>query len=126
MSKVLLVLGIIACSNVFADVPPSQVKEVDHLVSYIKNSGCIVNRNGTDYPADEGIEHILRKYDYFREDINNTEEFIELSATKSTMSGNYYTVTCEGGVAIKTRDWLLAELARFRQAQKLPAVDKSK
>jgi hypothetical protein len=101
-----------------ADVPAGQVKEVNHLLIYVKNSGCVINRNGTDHPAEKGIEHIEMKYDYFRDDIKNTEEFIEYSATKSTMSGDYYMVTCPGNQAIKTQEWLLAELQRFRSKQK--------
>ena len=54
------------------------------------------------------------KYDYFRDDIKSTEEFIEYSASKSTMSGEYYTVTCPGFETIKTQDWLLAELKKYR------------
>ena len=47
-------------------------------------------------------------------DIKSTEEFIELSATKSTMSGNYYTVKCVGKETITTQYWLLEELKRYR------------
>ena len=101
-----------------ADVPADQVKEVNHLLAYVKNSGCVINRNGTDHPAEKGIEHIEKKYDYFRDDIENTDEFIEYSATKSTMSGDYYMVTCPGGKAIRTQDWLILELRRFRAEQK--------
>ena len=101
-----------------ADVPAGQVKEVNHLLAYVKNSGCVINRNGTDHPAEKGIEHIEMKYDYFRDDIDNTEEFIEYSATKSTMSGDYYMVTCPGKKAIRTQDWLMVELKRFRVEQK--------
>jgi len=101
-----------------ADVPAGQVKEVDHLLAYVKNSGCVINRNGTDHPAEKGIEHIEMKYDYFRDDIKNTEEFIEYSATKSTMSGDYYMVTCPGWETIRTKDWLMAELKHFRAEQK--------
>ena len=97
-----------------ADVPAGQVKEVNHLLAFVKNSGCVINRNGTDHPAVKGISHIEKKYDYFRDDINSTEEFIELSATKSTMSGDYYTVKCPGKKAINTQDWLLEELERYR------------
>ena len=101
-----------------ADVPADQVKEVNHLLAYVKNSGCVINRNGTDHPAEKGIEHIEKKYDYFRDDIENTEEFIEYSATKSTMSGDYYMVTCPGEKAVRTQDWLMLELRRFRAEQK--------
>ena len=101
-----------------ADVPASQVREVNHLLAYVKNSGCVINRNGTDHPAEKGIEHIEMKYDYFRDDIDDTEEFIEYSATKSTMSGDYYTVTCPGENTIRTLDWLLTELKSFRSKVK--------
>ena len=101
-----------------ADVPAGQVKEVNHLLDFVKNSGCVINRNGTDHPAEKGIEHIEMKYDYFRDDIKNTEEFIEYSATKSTMSGDYYMVSCPGKKAIRTQDWLMVELKHFRAEQK--------
>jgi hypothetical protein len=114
-----LFLSCLFINNIaFADVPANQVKEVDHLLAFVKNSGCIINRNGTDYQATEGISHIEMKYDYFRDDINNTEEFIKYSATKSTMSGDYYTVTCPGKKSINTQDWLMNELKRFRTEAK--------
>ena len=118
MSKYLLILSTIVCGHAFADVPADQVDEVNHLIEYVKNSGCIINRNGTDHPADKGVNHIMRKYNYFRDDISSTEEFIEYSATKSTMSGKYYTATCKQEKPIKARDWLLAELERYRSKQK--------
>ena len=87
---------------------------MNHLLAFVRNSGCIINRNGTDHPADKGISHIENKYDYFRDDISSTEEFIEMSATKSTMSGDYYMVTCPGKRTIKTQNWLLEELKKYR------------
>jgi hypothetical protein len=114
MAKLLFILAFFISAFVWADVPPEQEKEVKHLLDFVKNSHCIINRNGTDYPAEKGIDHIQKKYDYFRDDIKNTEDFIEYSATKSTMSGKYYTVTCPDTETIKTRDWLLAELNRYR------------
>ena len=110
-----LLLSLLAVvSAAFADVPPEQLSEVEHLLAFVKNSGCIINRNGTDHPADKGISHIETKYDYFRDDISSTEEFIELSATNSTMSGDYYMVKCPGKETIKTQDWLLTELKKYR------------
>ena len=114
MKKLLLAVLIVVAESAMADVPDSQIKEVDHLLAFVKNSGCTINRNGTDHPAKKGVSHIENKYDYFRDDIKSTEEFIELSATKSTMSGDYYTVKCAGKETIKTQDWLLAELKRYR------------
>ena len=114
MKNLLLVTMSFLSSVSIADVSGKQRQEVDHLLAFVKNSGCIINRNGSEYLAEEGISHIEIKYDYFRDDINSTEEFIELSATKSTMSGDYYMVKCTGKKAIKTQDWLLTELKRYR------------
>ena len=97
-----------------ADVSSNPVDDVSYLLAFVKNSGCVINRNGTDYPAEKGVSHIENKYDYFRDDISGTEDFIEYSVTKSTMSGKFYTVTCPGKKTIKTQDWLLAELKRYR------------
>ncbi len=116
--KYLLVSCVIVFNVALADVPTEQVKEVEHLLAYVKNSGCIINRNGSDHPAEKGVSHIESKYDYFRDDIKSTEDFIEYSATKSTMSGDYYTVTCPGENTIRTQDWLLAELKSFRSKVK--------
>jgi len=112
--KYLILLSLLASGVINADVPAGQVKEVEHLQGYIKNSDCSINRNGTDHPAENSLEHIKKKYDYFRNEIKSTEGFIGYSATKSTMSGDYYLVKCPGKEAIKTQDWLLAELKRFR------------
>ena len=116
--KYLFLLCLFISNIAFADVPANQLKEVNHLLAFVKNSGCIINRNGTDYPAEKGISHIEMKYDYFRDDIKSTEDFIEYSATKSTMSGDYYTVTCPGKKSINTQDWLMNELKRFRTEAK--------
>lgn len=113
-----LTVFIFVTNTVYADVPGEQVVEVNHLLDFVKNSGCTINRNGTDHPAEKGVGHIEKKYDYFRDDISNTEEFIEYSATRSTMSGDYYTVSCPNKKTIRTQDWLMAELKRFRSDMK--------
>ncbi len=118
MPKYLVYLTLLIVYPAIADVPPEQAREVTHLLSFVKNSNCTINRNGSKYNGRKGESHISRKYEYFRDDIKNTEDFIKYSATKSTMSGDFYTVSCPGKQTIQTKDWLLNELARFRSKQK--------
>ena len=98
-------------------MPDYQKIEVQHLLNFVKNSNCELNRNGTFHKGQDAVVHINNKYDYFRDEIKTTEEFIELSATKSTMSGKHYFVNCDGTV-IQTRHWLLSELDEFRTQRK--------
>ena len=113
MQKSMITLALLWCStHVFADVPKTQMAEVQHLIKFVKNSECTINRNGSNHKGPKAAGHILKKYNHFRDDI---EDFIRLSATKSTMSGKYYQVACPGKAQMKTQDWLLAELKRYRK-----------
>ena len=100
-----------------ADVAEGQRAEVRHLIQYVKDSACRMDRNGTWHSGKEAAEHIEKKYDYFKDDIKSTEDFIRLSATKSTWSGKLYRVQCDGEAIETSRQWLLRELKKYRQSQ---------
>jgi len=55
---------------------------------------------------------------YYIDDINSTEKFVELSATESMMSGKYYMIVCKDRKSLKSSEWLLQELRKYRD--KLP------
>lgn len=88
--------------------------EIDHLIAYVQYSDCIFIRNGIEYDAADAAEHILKKYDHFRKEIDSAEKFIELCATRSLISGELYLIRCPGNAVTGSREWLLRELERFR------------
>jgi ATP-dependent DNA helicase Rep len=100
-----------------ADIPAAQLAEVEHLLAYLEASNCEMIRNGNSYDGKEGASHIRRKYDYYRDQISSTEEFIERSASKSIMSGRHYQVQCPGQLAVNSQDWLLEELDDYRNSR---------
>ena len=55
-----------------------------------------------------------RKYQHTRGDIETPDEFIELCATKSLLSGKPYLVVAAEGKEQRTSDWLRAELAAYQ------------
>jgi hypothetical protein len=116
MRKILLPVLLLTCASFYvtADVPQNQRKEVRHLLEFVKTSACFVSRNGSKHNGKSAAKHMGKKYKHFRDDIKTTEDFIRLSATKSTMSGKLYKVTCPGQTTINTHDWLLSELKAFR------------
>ena len=101
-------------SSVSADVPEEQVAELEQLLNYLADSDCRMIRNGKSYSSKDGAKHMRRKYNYFRDEISNTEEFIEFAGTKSTRSGRLYEVLCIGQEREFSRDWLLVELKVYR------------
>lgn len=99
-----------ACAN-----PPD---EINHLLAFVKDTNCTYERNGKKHTSAEAVEHIRKKYDYFSDDIETPEDFIKFAATKSKMSGKYYLVHCPSQPTLKSKDWLLKELANYRNSEK--------
>ena len=88
-------------------------EEIAALLLFVEQSECTFIRNGKHYDALEARQHIEKKYAYFKERITTAEEFIDYSATKSTISGKPYKVVCNG-VDMNSSDWLNAELDKLR------------
>jgi hypothetical protein len=88
--------------------------EIDHLLTYVKTTPCTYIRNGSEHSGTDAAAHIKKKYDYFKDKIRSAEDFIRLSATKSTMTGSKYYIQCPNSPKVESATWLLAELKHFR------------
>ena len=116
--RLLGVLGLLlVCTVVRADVAGPQRAEVAYLLEFVRTTACTIDRNGTPHDGPAAHVHIVKKYDYFRDRIKTTEDFIAYSATRSTTSGKSYTVTCPGEPRMETAEWLRRELERYRRQQ---------
>jgi ATP-dependent DNA helicase Rep len=115
--SVVLVMALSFSATGDADVPATQVAEVEHLIAYLAGSDCRMVRNGKSFSGWDAAKHVQRKYDYFRDDITSTEEFIALSASKSLRSGKPYKVKCPGQDPVPSAKWLRDELAAFRKSR---------
>ena len=88
--------------------------EIAYLLNFVKNTSCQYERNGDKHNGVDAAKHIKKKYDYYEDDIKSTEQFIELSASKSTMSGRSYTIHCPNEPSVSSQQWLLEALNAFR------------
>lgn len=111
-----LILIFLWFSNVsFADISNTQEGEIQHLLNQIKQTSCIIERNGNLHKGKEVYSHVLKKFNYYQDQIQSTEDFIALSASKSTFSGKNYKISCDQKNWKNTKDWLLEELNLFRR-----------
>jgi len=88
--------------------------EIAHLLKFVRDSGCVFIRNGQVYDAREAEKHINRKYNHFLNRIATAEEFIQWTATRTTVSGRAYTIRC-GQREMPSAEWLQNELDAFRR-----------
>jgi len=110
-------MGLLAiASSAQAQTTPQAAQEIKGLLDFVEHSQCQFVRNGTEYPAPQARQHLEKKLNYLegKNMVSSAEDFIDLAATKSSMSGKAYEVRCPEG-SQPASSWLKAELQRQRQ-----------
>jgi len=66
--------------------------------------------------VEKASEHPQRKYDYLlrRKLVTSTESFVDLAATKSSMSGKAYQVRCGKAAPVSSQSWFTSKLRELR------------
>jgi hypothetical protein len=93
---------------------------IDYLLEYVRNSDATFIRNGKEHSPEAAADHIMKKYKHYRKKIKTPEDFIRLSATKSTMSGKAYHIRTKDGVTMTSAEWLLQALEEYRLGKAAP------
>ena len=90
--------------------------EIAQLLDIVASSDCTFFRNDTARSAAEAREHMERKYDYVQKRVRTTEDFIELAASRSSMTGRAYYVECPNRERETAWEWLTGLLKALRGA----------
>ncbi|MHC8382512.1 YfeK family protein [Pseudomonas sp. LB3P14] len=119
ISQLLIAAGIsliAIVANAQAQATPQVTQEIKGLLDFVEHSECLFVRNGSEFPGPRARAHLEKKLNYLedRNMVNSAEDFIDLAATKSSMSGRAYEVRCPEGVQ-PANTWLKRELQRQRQ-----------
>ena len=117
MRSLLRAGAVLACTAALAAPTPAPIRaEIDALLARLEASGCEFNRNGSRYSGADAKDHLLRKLAYIedRGTLKSTEEFIELAAARSSLSGKPYQVRCGKTTAVESQQWLGRQLSDIR------------
>jgi len=87
---------------------------VQYLITYVQESDVVFERNSSRYSGEEAAQHINKKYQHYKDDIDTPEKFIKLCATGSLMTGKPYFIITSGGEQLLSSEWLQTELAVYR------------
>ncbi|MHC4937945.1 MAG: DUF5329 family protein [Planctomycetota bacterium] len=92
----------------------SEAERIEALLDAMRESeGLVFIRNGREYGAGKAADHLRRKWDTTAGRIRTAEQFIELLATKSSMSGKAYMIRLRDGTLIPSAEWLAERLRRI-------------
>jgi hypothetical protein len=94
--------------------PPADIEAtVRYLIDVVATSEYTFLRNSTRYSGAEAAEHMQRKYQHFRDKIHTVDDFIELAASRSLLSGKPYLVIDSAGTSKPTSQWLQQVLSDY-------------
>ncbi len=90
--------------------------EIDVLLARLEASGCRFGRNDEWHTGADAKAHLLRKLDTIekRGTITSTEQFIDVAATRSSVSGAPYAVRCGDAAPMPSSAWLRSQLEALR------------
>lgn len=88
--------------------------EIKYLIGAVATSGCTFTRNGKHHDAEAAAAHLKMKYRRAKRHAKTAEMFIARLASKSSLSGRPYTLTCAGEPKQNTGAWLTAKLEAYR------------
>jgi hypothetical protein len=109
--------ALVAAAVAFA-LDPQTKAEIDELLSFVRTSNVRFIRNGREYSAAEGADHLRDKLAGAGDRVKTTEDFITGVASKSLLSGKPYLVKFSDGRTQPTGDWLRAHLAEARRSKR--------
>ena len=97
---------------------PQTKAEIDELITFVQTSDVLFIRNGSEYSAAQGANHLRQKLAKAGNRVKTTDDFITGIASKSYLSGKPYLVKFADGHTQPTGDWLKAHLAETRKNKK--------
>jgi len=111
---VLLLASLAIGTPAIATPDANDARTIQYLLGYVRQSNLTFRRNFSSHTSEEAASHIQEKYHHFRDEIASPEDFIDMCASKSLMTGRYYLIIDEQGHETRTRDWLMKALNNYR------------
>ena len=107
-----LIAGLVFFSAV-AGADEAADPEIEYLLEFVARSACTFHRNGEDHSSVDAADHLRLKYRRGKKYANSAEQYIDRLASKSSWSGEFYTVTCDGQTRTSSA-WLHEALREHR------------
>jgi len=95
----------------------SEEQKINQLITFVEKSEAKFVRNGTVYSGVEAAKHLKMKREKAGTKIKTARDFIDLIASKSSMSGDAYLMRYKNGQTIPVRDILYNELRKMDAKQ---------
>jgi hypothetical protein len=87
------------------------------LIAFVRGADVRFIRNGQEYSAADGAEHLREKLSKAGDRVKTTDDFITGVASRSYLSGKAYLVKFPDGHTQSTGDWLRSHQIEMRKSK---------
>jgi hypothetical protein len=92
----------------------SEAAKIQALIASVEQlPGAVFIRNGSEYDAAKAAAHLRRKLDYAGKRVKTADQFIELLATGSSMTGKPYRIRFKDGHSVESAVYFREQLKRI-------------
>ena len=103
---------------IFSAVPLGAAESLEQTIVFllhrIATADATFIRNGQSHTPQEAVAHVRAKYEHFKGQIKTPEDFIRLTASKSSLTGQPYLVRTRDGKEMPLNAWLSDALREHR------------
>jgi hypothetical protein len=92
----------------------TEAAKIQALISSVEQlKGAVFIRNGVEYDGAKAAEHLRRKLGYAGKRVQTAEQFIDMLATGSSMSGKPYRIRFADGHSVESAVYFHEQLKRL-------------
>jgi len=122
---VLLLVAGFSIASMAAPPATDDTRTIEALIQSVAQlKGAAFIRNGSEYSAVQAADHLRLKWRKAGSRVHTAEQFIDLCATQSSMSGLKYRIRLADGVTVDSADFLRARLIEIRKRGAIAAPTK--
>lgn len=110
-----------AAQSAPAATPLTEAQKIDRLIASVEAlEEAKFIRNGSEHSPAEAARHLREKRDHAGDKLTTADEFIEQIGSRSSLSGEEYTIRFADGRAVKAGEFLHEELRKLASKQSAP------
>jgi hypothetical protein len=104
----------------------TEAQKIDRLIAKVESlEGARFIRNGAEHSPADAAKHLREKRDYAGDQLKTADQFIEQIGSRSSLSGEDYTIKYTDGRVVKAGEFLRDELKKLSPKESTPAATKA-
>ena len=114
-----MLVGLVALGTIAWAAELSERQKIEALLDSLQSiPGAVFVRNGTDYRADQAVDHLRRKLAAVGSRVKTAGDFIACCASGSSISGEPYRIKFPDGRIVTSAEYFRAKLNELNKPRR--------